>query len=230
MALTEHTHQHLTAHHRDFKAFAEAMVASHAGRFDETFWGFARQHAPSSVETIVDIGTGPGLLMPDLLKRFPGSTVYGVDGQPEMLVKARDLASTHPNAHVIAHDVSAGQTPELDAGVVDVVVASMVFHELPVPTTLLDESARLLRPGGLLLLSDWVRQPLAHYSDGKRPTDIDAFTHFSEHCRYTPEDVAWLVEKSGFKVVEWMARRNGRFVLLAAHRVATHPVVDGAQT
>jgi SAM-dependent methyltransferase len=229
MALTEHTHQHLTAHHRDFKAFAEAMVASHAGRFDETFWGFARQHAPSQVHTVVDIGTGPGLLLPDLVKRFPGAQAIGVDGQPEMLAKARELVKKNPGTRMIAHDVSSGQTPELEQGAVDVVVASMVFHELPVPTTLLDESARLLRPGGLLLLSDWIRQPIAQYSDGKRPADLDAFTHFSEHCRYTPEDVAWLVEKSGFKVVEWMARRNGRFILLAAHRL-NETVVDGARS
>jgi SAM-dependent methyltransferase len=228
MTLTGHTHQHLSAHHRDFKAFADAMVASHAGRFDETFWGFARQHAPTQVTRVVDMGTGPGLLLPDLVKRFPGAQAIGVDGQPEMLKKAREIVDENPQTRVIAHDVSAGQTPELDAATIDIVVASMVLHELPVPTTLLDESARLLRPGGLLLLSDWIRQPLAAYSDGKRPNDIDAFTHFSEHCRYTPDDVAWLVEQSGFRVVEWMARRNGRFILLAAHRLGDAP--SGART
>lgn len=218
MTLTARTHDHLTAHHRDFKAFADAMVQSHAGRFDDVFWGFVRQHAPSEVKVVVDFGTGPGLLLPDLVTRFPGSRAIGVDGQPEMLARARELAKGRADVTVVAHDVSNGRTPGLEAQSADLVIASMVLHELQVPTTLLDEAARILRPGGVLVVSDWVRQPLSTYSGGTRPNDHDAFTHFSEHCRYTPDDVAWLVDESGFSVREWIARKNGRFVLLAASR------------
>lgn len=224
MTLTARTHDHLTAHHRDFKAFADAMVQSHAGRFDDVFWGFVRQHAPRDVRVVVDFGTGPGLLLPDLVTRFPGARAVGVDGQPEMLVRARELAKDRDDITVLPHDVSNGRTPGLDDASADLVIASMVLHELQIPTTLLDEAARILRPGGVLVVSDWVRQPLSSYAGGTRPSDLDAFTHFSEHCRYTPDDVAWLVDESGFTVREWMARKNGRFVLLAAVRA----VVDAS--
>lgn len=224
MALTDETHAHLLAHHRDFAAFADAMVESHARRFDDVFWAFARTYAPARVATVVDLGTGPGLLLPTLRELFPSAQAIGVDGQPEMLARARALCAQTPGTAVIDHDVSSGAVPGLADGVADVVVASMVLHELPVPVRLLDEARRLLVDGGLLLLADWIRQPLADYSEGKRPDTLDAFTHFSEHCRYTAQDVAWLVERSGFVVTEWMARRHGRFILLAAHK---RPTVEG---
>jgi SAM-dependent methyltransferase len=218
MTLAKDTEAHLRAHHRDFAAFAQQMVDSHARRFDATFWGFVATYAPKDVRRVVDLGTGPGLLLPELAARFAGATVAGVDGQPEMLARARALAAGNSRLAVIAHDVTTGAVPGVEAGSVDVVVASHVLHELERPSLLLDEVARMLRVGGVVFLSDWVRAPLASYFEGKRPESDDEFTHFSEHCRYTPEDVAWLVAQSGFVVDEWISRRNGRFITLAARK------------
>ncbi len=214
MALTAPTERHLLAHHGDFAHFAELMVKTHAGRFDPVFWAVMSMYQPAEVQRVVDFGTGPGLLLEDLAGRFPGAEIVGVDGQPEMLKKAEAIAQRHDRVRVLRADVAAPPV-DLPDGCADIVTASMVLHELVVPTTMLDEARRILRPGGLLLVYDWVRQPLAAYNDGKRPEDADRFTHFSEHCRYTPEDLTFLFEQSGFVVCEWLGRKNGRFALFA---------------
>lgn len=222
-ALQPQTHRHLEAHHRDFEEFAQRMVESHAGRFDPVFWGFLESHLPRSgtIRRIVDLGTGPGLLPLDLARRFTEAQVIGVDAQPRMLERARKNVEAFPDrVRIVARDLAAPPIAEIEEGSVDLLIASMVIHEMEVPVLALDECARMLRPGGTLLIYDWVRQPLESYFEGKRPESIDDFTHFSEHCRYTPEDLAWLGGKSGFSLLEWMARHDGRHVLMAFCRGA----------
>jgi SAM-dependent methyltransferase len=218
MALEPQTHEHLLAHHRDFKAFAQTMIETHAGRFDPVFWAFVGKHAPENVGRIVDLGTGPGLLLKDLADRYPNAAIIGVDGQPEMLSLAEKNAAGDDRLSVMAHDLGGEGRMAIDDASVDLAIASVVVHELQVPTRMLDEAARILRPGGTLVIYDWVRQSLESYAGGERPTTLDQFTHFSEHCRYTPDDLAWLISTSGFEVTEHMARKNGRFLLLAATR------------
>jgi len=220
MVFTKDTHAHILAHHGDFADFAEAMVQTHAGRFDRVFWAFLDHHAPVERKVIADLGTGPGLLLPELADHFSASRVIGVDGQPEMLKRAADVQATHDNIELVAHDLGSPEPTTIAAASVDVAIASMVVHELQVPTRLLDEAARILRPGGTLVIYDWIRQPLSSYCDGIRPDTLNQFTHFSEHCRYTPEDLEWLVGQSGFTMKEWILRRNGRFILMAAERNA----------
>lgn len=214
--MQESTHAHLSAHHGDFGNFADLMVKTHEGRFDPVFWGLVQKHAPASVQKVVDLGTGPGLLLKDLKAKFPEANVVGVDAQPKMLEYA--VKQKGAGIDVIEHDLSQPNIPGIEAASVDVAVAAVLIHEMQVPTVLLDEVARILRPGGMFYVIDWVRQPLSSYSDGERPDDLDRFTHFSEHCRYTCEDLAWLVEKSGFTIPEWMARKKGKFILMAAKR------------
>jgi SAM-dependent methyltransferase len=218
MTLLPETDAHLRAHHRDFASFAAQMVDTHGRRFDRVFWGFVDAYAPVEIARVVDLGTGPGLLLADLAARYPTAEIVGVDGQPEMLARARQVEARVERVRVVAHDVSQGAVPSIDASSVDLVVVSHVLHELLRPTQLLDEVRRALRPGGVLVLTDWIRSPLASYFEGKRPETEDQFTHFSEHCRYTADDVAWLVAQSGLVVDEWLARKHGRFLTLAARK------------
>ena len=159
-------------------------------------------------------------MLKDLRGHYPEAKIVGVDGQPEMLAMAEKNAADDEHTTVVAHDLGSEARIPIDDGVADLVLASVLLHELQVPTRMLDEAARVLKPGGTLVVYDWVRQPLEAYCDGERPTTLDAFNHFSEHCRYTPDDLAWLIAGSGFEVLEHMARKNGRFLLLAAQRAA----------
>lgn len=219
MTLSEPTEKHLLAHHRDFDAFAVAMEANYPGHFDGVYWAFLETYGPKQPARIVDLGTGPGLLLPDLQQRYPQSALVGVDAQPAMLARARDRVKAMPNAQIVAHDLATGDIPEMLSGMTDLVLCSMLLHEMQVPTVLLDETYRLLRPGGVLVLVDWMRFALARYAEGERPDELDAYQHFSEHCRYTEEDLVWLVEKSGFRILESITRKSGARIMLAAEKV-----------
>lgn len=216
-ALDAHTHTHLEAHHGDFETFAALMAETHTRRFDPVFWAFIERHGPAAIARIVDLGTGPGLLLPDLLARFSGAHATGVDAQPAMLTRAADAVASCANAALVQHDLALPGLPIADDSV-DLAIASMVVHELQVPTVLMREAFRMLKPGGVWIVYDWVRQPLSHYAEGTLPETLDAFTHFSEHCRYTPEDVTWMLEQVGFVVDEWAARHHGRHALFAARK------------
>ena len=86
---------HLADHHGDFKHFADLMVKTHAGRFGGTFWAFIEQHT-SLADTgglVVDLGTGPGLLLRDLTTRYDNTSAVGVELQPEMLKVASEVVA-----------------------------------------------------------------------------------------------------------------------------------------
>jgi SAM-dependent methyltransferase len=216
VSLKEDTKRHLLRHHQDFENFAQAMVESHRSRFDGIFWAFLESYLPESVENICDFGTGPGLLLRDLKFRFPSAHIVGVEAQPEMLKKLREIVGDEFD--IFAADLAHPPVKGLEPARTDLIVCSMVLHELLVPTQVIKEMARVLRPGGVALIYDWIRQDLSEYSGGVLPTEERQFSHFSEHCRYTPQDLAWLFEQCGFEVKEWMARHNGRHLLLSVVR------------
>jgi ubiquinone/menaquinone biosynthesis C-methylase UbiE len=220
MVLETATHEHLLAHHGDYHSFADLMEDTHARRFDSVFWGIVKAYCPEKHKVISDFGTGPGMLLPDLAERFPHSQIVGVEAQPEMLKRAEKRVQDNPSIELIAHDLSQPGVPGLGDSTVDLLIASMVLHEFQMPGAIISEMARVVRAGGRVIAYDWVRQPLESYCEGMRPETLDQITHFSEHCRYTPQDIAWLFESSGFKIVEWMTRRSGRFAIWVAERNA----------
>lgn len=207
---------HLQRHHRDFVAFRDAMIETSASRFGPIWWGVWDQLVrPPPDPTVVDLGTGPGLLLEALRLRIPGARLVGVEVQPAMLAHAREVAA-RCNAEIVEADLGAGPLPLPDS-VADVLTAVHLFHELPHPPALLEEAARLLKPGGVLVLYDWLKRPLADYLDGGAP-DPDALQHFREHCLFALEDVEFLLGRAGFAVRESVLRRGGRFAIVVAEK------------
>ncbi|MDP2313570.1 MAG: class I SAM-dependent methyltransferase [Pseudomonadota bacterium] len=209
---------HLERHHRDFEAFRDTMIETAVGRFGPIWWGVWDQLVrPVAAPTLVDLGTGPGMLLPQLRARHPDARIVGVEVQPAMLGHARPLAAGC-GAEIVEADVGAGPVP-LPDGVADVVTAVHVLHELEHPPSLVAEMRRLLAPGGVAVLYDWVKRPLAEYLDGA-PLTPDTLQHFREHCLFTPEDLEFLLRREGFAIRETIGRRGGRYAIVVAERGA----------
>src|SRR5438477_10111376 len=97
----------------------------------------------SSSGTALELAAGTGRLTRMLRVRFP--YVIGTEPDPGM---RRFLVKQAPDAHVVS--ASADDIP-LRAASVDAVFAAQAFHQFDAPRALA-EIARVLRPGGALML------------------------------------------------------------------------------
>jgi SAM-dependent methyltransferase len=164
--------------------------------------------------TYVDLGAGSGTFLAKLRQRLPKARLVGVELHPEMADLARANLGD-PDIRILDADLAVPLP--LEAESVDVVSSSLTLHELPHPPDLLANAARILRPGGQLVLFDIVKWPLSTYMQG-RELDRDALDHFREHCLFTPDDLAWLVRHAGFEVQEVIGRNDGRFAMVIARK------------
>jgi SAM-dependent methyltransferase len=122
------------------------------------------------VRRALDVGTGTGLGALEIAKRYPGAEIVGVDVSPAMLEKARRLA---PGIEFVEGDASA---LPFDDGEFD-----LVAHVNMIP--FLDETARVLRPGGwtVYAFSAGPQTPIYVAPDRmRRELERRGFTDFAE--------------------------------------------------
>ena len=113
--------------------------------------------AEPGVGRLLDIGTGTGRVL-ELLAKQADSAV-GIDRSPEMLRLARGklAGSGNQSAEVRQADMSA--LPFAD-GSFDTVTLHHVLHFADEPAAVVSEAARLLSPGGKLLVADYAAHEL----------------------------------------------------------------------
>jgi ubiquinone/menaquinone biosynthesis C-methylase UbiE len=146
--------------------------------------------------TIVDLGTGPGLLAIELHKLWPRARIIGVDPSGEMLSIARKNAAEAGMPDFEAR-LGAAEETSLLSNSADLVVSQYSFHEWEDPQKGLGEVLRILKPGGSLILKDfngawlspWKRRLLRRF-------------HHLEMFRFTLQQVANLLREAGFEQIE----------------------------
>lgn len=111
--------------------------------------------APSGGEAVLDVGCGTGTLAVAAARR--GARVTGLDADPAILSRARRKASAAGVDVAFAEGMST-DVPHPDASF-DVVVSTLFFHHLrdDAKRATAAELARVLRPGGRLVIGDWGR-------------------------------------------------------------------------
>jgi ubiquinone/menaquinone biosynthesis C-methylase UbiE len=130
------------------------QVASQWNEMRKRFFGEGVRRAAiqaaqiSSVSLVADIGTGTGFLAEAALAA--GARVIGIDSSEGMLAQVRErFAGKNFEARVGEIDALP-----LHDGEVDAVMANMVLHHAPDPPHAILEMARVLKPGGRLIITD----------------------------------------------------------------------------
>ena len=173
----------LAAVRADRAAAAQRYFASHAGQWDalrslhvaesEVEAAIARAMGGAPIGRLIDIGTGTGRMIE--LFGPEAEQSLGIDRSPEMLRVARvKLAEAGlDKAELRQGDMYA---LPLASGSADTVIIHQVLHYAQNPAAAVSEAARLLRPGGRLLIVDFA----AHDREELRVRDAHARLGFSD--------------------------------------------------
>ena len=175
-------------------AAAERYFASHAADWDElrslhiaesrVEAAIARALEDRPVGRLVDIGTGTGRMLELFAPEAEGA--LGVDRSPEMLRLARvKLAQAGLAADLRQGDMYA---LPLESGSADTVIIHQVLHYAQQPAAAVAEAARLLTPGGRLLIVDFA----PHDREELRDRDAHARLGFSDEAMLKYLDSAGL--------------------------------------
>ncbi|MDO1559736.1 metalloregulator ArsR/SmtB family transcription factor [Brevundimonas sp. 2R-24] len=169
-----------------------------------------RAAGPGPFERLVDLGTGSGRMLTLLGKRAKVS--IGLDLSQQMLNVARSRVAEQglPNVELRHGDIFGTRLP---GGTADLVVAHQVLHYLSDPAAAVQEAARLLMPGGRLLIVDFAPHDLerlrTEHQHRRLGIAAEEMNVWLEQAGLTPEKPVYLKpDGEGLTVVIWTARRS----------------------
>jgi SAM-dependent methyltransferase len=132
-----------------------AFLEDRAARPDQMLVNTALRDAlsPQPGERMLEVGCGSGalcrLVAPGLL---PGGELLGVDVAPEMVAVARTLAGAQAG---LRFEVGAGAVLPAGDATVDAAFGARLLLHVADPVPIVAEMARVVKPGGRVVLMDW---------------------------------------------------------------------------
>ena len=126
----------------------------------------------TKLQTLVDLGAGTGYFSVPIAQKV--RRVISVDLEPRMfsVLSQRILLAGITNIDMIRGMIT--RIPLADSSV-DHVLAAFVYHEVPRPTKMMFEAARVLRPGGIMTLLDFQKKETSvgpPVNERKTPNDV----------------------------------------------------------
>ncbi|MFI6813915.1 methyltransferase domain-containing protein [Nonomuraea sp. NPDC050328] len=192
---TEHRrHAHDGDHTIDRpRAYEVFSALGFLGRRREIFTRLAALSGVRPGASVLDVGCGTGYLTRLLAPvAGPSGRVTGVDPSEAMIGYARERAPRNCD-----YRVAGGQSLGLPDAAFDVVVSTLAVHHIPEGerATALHEMARVLRPGGRLLIAE-ARPPA-----GRLPGRVAA-TFFPALRHGVRDELGGLIEQAGLRPVD----------------------------
>lgn len=176
-----HKHQH---HPHNMPHLFEGRSSRFYSFFARTFFRGLYRRLAKDVAAVVprgakvlDIGTGPGVLLAELARRRPDLELTGVDLSPDMVAAA--ARNVGPQATVKVGDVTA---LPFDDGSFDVIVSSFSSHHWDHPEAAAPELTRVLRPGGHAYIYDFSWAPFEALGANENRTAIRTGIPFFPRC------------------------------------------------
>ena len=189
---------------RDFEKMSKRHFDAQAKEYDEKETVYyskfpkvscrdvAKKLENHNYENLLDVGCGTGFLI-ELLKKQKDAQYHGLDLSPEMIKVSKSKFDESVNLVVGTADALP-----YDDNSFDVVCCVQSFHHYPYPEKAMEEAYRVLKPGGLYILSDTGCSGIAKHFDNF------VFRHFmksGDYAAYSRKDIEKLMEKKGFSVI-----------------------------
>lgn len=143
---------------------------------------------------ILEVGVGTGLSLPEYAWT---SRIIGIDLSAPMLRKAKARVQEHRLTNVDGLAVMDGKQLGFQDAAFDVVVAQYVITAVPEPEATLDEFARVLKPGGEIILINHLGA-----EGGLRAALERGFAPLARR-------LGWQAEFPWERLVAWAARHDG---------------------
>jgi ubiquinone/menaquinone biosynthesis C-methylase UbiE len=124
-----------------------------------------------------------------------------------MIAHGQQLALKGAKPTLALHNVGTEPLPNA-TGSVHLVTMTSVLHIIDDPLAVLAEIRRVLAPGGIFMLHDWIRMPLQTYLERRQQSMMEGeagsrrsgFRLFPQHCKYTIEDWQWVLGQAGLRI------------------------------
>jgi len=167
---------------------------------------------------ILEVGVGTGISLPDYARK---NRLVGVDLSEPMLRKAHERVAAQGLANVEALAVMDAARLALADRSFDVVVAQFVITAVPNPEATLDEFARVIKPGGEIILVNHIGA-----ESGPRWLFELCFAPLARRLGWRPEFpfrrlTEWAERHGGVRLIERRPIRPlGQFALIRFERLA----------
>ena len=108
-------------------------------------------------KSVLDIGCGCGGAAFHLIKKHGAKSVQGIDPEPLVIKTAQQLAKKNNLAEETTFKCVEPGSLQYKDETFEVIFSKEVFLHIPDKETLLKDVYRILKPGGLIIVSDWMR-------------------------------------------------------------------------
>jgi len=158
---------------------------------------------------MLDIATGPGHIPLLICETFPGSTVTAIDLAPKMLALAHQRLADSSYADRIEYLQADAKAIPFADHTFSAVYSNTSLHHIPQPLGMLREAARVLKPGGVLLIRDLYRPAdedtlmriVSEQTVEATPFQREMFAD-SLRAALTPDELLTLAREAGMRDVE----------------------------
>jgi len=108
-------------------------------------------------KSVLDIGCGCGGAAFHLIKKHGAKSVEGIDPEPLVIETAKQLALKNSLSETAIFKCVQPGPLQYNDETFDVVFSKEVFLHIPDKLALLKDVHRILKPGGIIIVSDWMR-------------------------------------------------------------------------
>jgi SAM-dependent methyltransferase len=141
-------------------------------------------------DVIVEVGAGTGVFSEQFALLAPDAIVYAADTDQRMLDWIARVRAPLVDARRIVPVLSSETSVPVPDASADLVVMVNLHHELDDPAATYRDAARMLRPGGRVLVVDWAKRETPHgppVAARAKPSEIEALlvaAGFADACEH----------------------------------------------